>query len=90
MCSYCKQSEETEVPDPYYGGPQGFEKVLDILKDACESLLDEIVERNFKDIPKGSCWECLIFSKGNDEGFLICELAFLLYLDRLHFNILCY
>lgn len=55
MCSYCKQCEETEVPDPYYGGPQGFEKVLDILKDACESLLDEIVERHFKDIPKGSC-----------------------------------
>ncbi|KAG9444422.1 hypothetical protein H6P81_015762 [Aristolochia fimbriata] len=26
MCSYCKKHEETEVPDPYYGGPQGFEK----------------------------------------------------------------
>ena len=28
MCSYCKKHEETEVPDPYYGGAQGFEKVL--------------------------------------------------------------
>lgn len=55
MCSYCKECKETEVPDPYYGGPQGFEKVLDILKDACESLLDEIVESHFKDTPKGSC-----------------------------------
>lgn len=27
MCSYCKKHDETEVPDPYYGGPQGFEKV---------------------------------------------------------------
>lgn len=27
MCSYCKKHEETEVPDPYYGGAQGFEKV---------------------------------------------------------------
>lgn len=27
MCSYCKKHNETEVPDPYYGGPQGFEKV---------------------------------------------------------------
>ncbi|KAK9141790.1 hypothetical protein Syun_011190 [Stephania yunnanensis] len=28
MCSYCKKHEETEVPDPYYGGPQGFEKSI--------------------------------------------------------------
>ncbi|KAL5221356.1 hypothetical protein ABZP36_026069 [Zizania latifolia] len=27
MCSYCKRHTESEVPDPYYGGPQGFEKV---------------------------------------------------------------
>ena len=27
MCSYCRKHKETEVPDPYYGGPQGFEKV---------------------------------------------------------------
>ncbi|KAI3450685.1 hypothetical protein Pfo_007350 [Paulownia fortunei] len=43
MCSYCKRHDETEVPDPYYGGPQGFEKVLDLLEDACESLLENIV-----------------------------------------------
>ncbi|XP_054794550.1 uncharacterized protein LOC129300049 [Prosopis cineraria] len=43
MCSYCKKHDETEVPDPYYGGPQGFEKVLDLLEDACESLLDDIL-----------------------------------------------
>ncbi|KAL3850323.1 hypothetical protein ACJIZ3_012205 [Penstemon smallii] len=43
MCSYCKRHSETEVPDPYYGGPQGFEKVLDLLEDACESLLESIV-----------------------------------------------
>ncbi|KAF8009464.1 hypothetical protein BT93_J0454 [Corymbia citriodora subsp. variegata] len=43
MCSYCKKHDESEVPDPYYGGPQGFEKVLDLLEDACESLLDSIL-----------------------------------------------
>ncbi|KDP34708.1 hypothetical protein JCGZ_10913 [Jatropha curcas] len=43
MCSFCKKHNETEVPDPYYGGPQGFEKVLDILEDACDSLLDSIL-----------------------------------------------
>ncbi|KAL9370563.1 hypothetical protein Peur_035703 [Populus x canadensis] len=47
MCSFCKKHEETEVPDPYYGGSQGFEKVLDLLEDACESLLDNILaEKN--------------------------------------------
>ncbi|KAG7559667.1 Phosphotyrosine protein phosphatase I superfamily [Arabidopsis thaliana x Arabidopsis arenosa] len=40
MCSYCKKHNDKFVPDPYYGGAQGFEKVLDLLEDACESLLD--------------------------------------------------
>ncbi|KAJ4802348.1 Low molecular weight protein-tyrosine-phosphatase [Rhynchospora pubera] len=44
MCSYCKKHSEREVPDPYYGGAKGFEKVLDLLEDACESLLDSIVQ----------------------------------------------
>ncbi|KAM7522491.1 hypothetical protein LguiA_012393 [Lonicera macranthoides] len=46
MCSYCKKHEETEVPDPYYGGAQGFEKVLDLLVDGCESLLESILAEN--------------------------------------------
>ena len=28
------------VPDPYYGGAQGFEDVLDMIEDACPSMLD--------------------------------------------------
>ena len=39
MCDYCEVREETEVPDPYYGGDAGFEQVLDILEDACANLL---------------------------------------------------
>lgn len=31
-----------EVPDPYYGGEDGFELVLDMLEQASEVLLDEI------------------------------------------------
>ncbi|OAP01474.1 hypothetical protein AXX17_AT3G38280 [Arabidopsis thaliana] len=42
MCSYCKKHNDKFVPDPYYGGAQGFEKVLDLLENACESLLDSI------------------------------------------------
>ena len=29
----------SEVPDPYYGGPEGFERVFDICLDACRGLL---------------------------------------------------
>ena len=31
-----------EVPDPYYGGAEGFEHVLDLLEDACAGLLDRL------------------------------------------------
>jgi protein-tyrosine phosphatase len=30
------------VPDPYYGGEEGFEEVLDILEDACAGLLRQL------------------------------------------------
>jgi protein-tyrosine phosphatase len=32
-------SEEDEVPDPYYGGAEGFEQVLDLVEDAVNQLL---------------------------------------------------
>ena len=41
MCDYCENHEESEVPDPYYGGEAGFQKVIDILEDACARLLRE-------------------------------------------------
>ena len=31
-----------DVPDPYYGGPDGFEAVLDLVEEGCRRLLDEI------------------------------------------------
>lgn len=30
---------QSDVPDPYYGGGDGFELVLDLLEDACEQFL---------------------------------------------------
>jgi protein-tyrosine phosphatase len=44
MCEYCTRHDETEVPDPYYGGPDGFEHVLNILEDACGNLLNRMSE----------------------------------------------
>jgi protein-tyrosine phosphatase len=35
---------ELDVPDPYYGGDDGFEEVLDLVRAACEGLLEQIRE----------------------------------------------
>ena len=42
MTDYCKKFSHDHVPDPYYGGSNGFELVLDLLEDACEGLLEEL------------------------------------------------
>jgi protein-tyrosine phosphatase len=33
---------DLDVPDPYYGGPNGFDRVLDHVEAACRGLLDEV------------------------------------------------
>jgi protein-tyrosine phosphatase len=40
--SQVRKLTSADVPDPYYGGPQGFDIVLDMLEDACRELLDEL------------------------------------------------
>jgi len=42
MCDYCRTYPDDEVPDPYYGGSEGFNYVLDLLMDACSGLLDQL------------------------------------------------
>ncbi len=44
MSDFCSRFEYDSVPDPYYGGSDGFELVLDLLEDACAGLLDEMKE----------------------------------------------
>ena len=39
-------SEIEDVPDPYYGGATGFERVLDLAEEAAAGLLDEVLERS--------------------------------------------
>ena len=39
FCDYCTRHDEREVPDPYYGGPDGFEHVLNIMEDGCQEIL---------------------------------------------------
>jgi len=44
MTDYCEIFKENEIPDPYYGGYEGFEYVLDLLEDACTGLLARFEE----------------------------------------------
>ena len=39
MTDFRITGQYNEVPDPYYGGHEGFELVLDLLEDSCEGLL---------------------------------------------------
>lgn len=36
------EAQNLDVPDPYYGGPAGFDDVLDLVQAACEGLLEHI------------------------------------------------
>ena len=45
MMSYARRFADEEVPDPYYGGSQGFERVLDMLEDAARGLLESLRKR---------------------------------------------
>ena len=39
MMDYAAELTGEDVPDPYYGGAQGFEQVLDMIEDASRGLL---------------------------------------------------
>ena len=41
FCDFVNSGDQ-EVPDPYYGGPEGFEKVLDLLDEGCVRILQEV------------------------------------------------
>ena len=45
MMEFAPSSAVRAVPDPYYGGSQGFEQVLDLLEEAAEGLLREMLSR---------------------------------------------
>lgn len=43
MCDFATEKSDREVPDPYYGGADGFDYVIDLLFDACSGLLEHVV-----------------------------------------------
>jgi len=45
LMEFAGQRTVEDVPDPYYGGPLGFEQVLDLAEEAASGLLDDIIRR---------------------------------------------
>jgi protein-tyrosine phosphatase len=41
-------SSETEIPDPYYAGGEGFEVALDMIEAAARGLLEDIRDRRLE------------------------------------------
>ena len=39
---FCSKHKDTSVPDPYYGGDEGFEHVLNLLEDGCDGVLETL------------------------------------------------
>lgn len=38
---YCSDNAPKDIPDPYYGGDEGFEDVLDLLEEGAEGMIKE-------------------------------------------------
>ncbi|WP_322995387.1 low molecular weight protein-tyrosine-phosphatase [Castellaniella sp.] len=45
LMRFSNEYEEATVPDPYYGGPEGFNKVLDYIEDASQGVLELVRKR---------------------------------------------
>ena len=42
---FCSDYDTPDVPDPYYGGPEGFELVADMIEGGCAGLLEHILKQ---------------------------------------------
>ena len=45
LAEFFQRHDSPVVPDPYQGGAQGFERVLDLVEDGCEGLLHHVQQR---------------------------------------------
>jgi protein-tyrosine phosphatase len=45
LLDFAPHRHERAVPDPYYGGKNGFDRVLDLVTEACAGLLDDLRRR---------------------------------------------
>lgn len=43
LLAFCPRPDGlVEVPDPYYGGPEGFDRVIELIEPACEALAQRL------------------------------------------------
>jgi protein-tyrosine phosphatase len=49
LLDFAPQLGITNVPDPYYGGADGFERVLDLIEAAADGLIDEIRREHLRE-----------------------------------------
>lgn len=45
LMDFATLSKATDVPDPYYGGDQGFDNVFTMVSEACEGLLTHLLSK---------------------------------------------
>lgn len=46
MTNFSQHFDDDGVPDPYFGGDDGFEHVIDLLEDCCQSLIITLEKEN--------------------------------------------
>ena len=42
ILKYTNPNSQESVPDPYYGGEDGFEKVYQLLDEACDEIINKL------------------------------------------------
>lgn len=52
LLDFAPDRAEDEVPDPYYGGAEGFDHVISLVEAGCEGLLAELKRRLAGDAPR--------------------------------------
>ena len=45
LAEFLKTTQASVIPDPYYGGEQGFEHVLDLIEESSEGLLKLVMQK---------------------------------------------
>jgi len=45
LSQHARRYEDPVIPDPYQGGPAGFEHVLDLVEDACDGFVDFLLQK---------------------------------------------
>ena len=45
LTEFCQEFDSQIVPDPYSGGTEGFDHVLDLVEDACDGLIQHAIQQ---------------------------------------------